>query len=349
MAGDAGGARAVTPVIRELRARGHQLECRAYGPASTIWRQAGLEVHPPSVDLVGVQAVVLGTSVGAERHELQLIAAAARAHVRTVGVLDWWAHYRERFTAADGSLAVPDVIAVMDDVAHREAIAAGLPGERIVVTGHPGLDDLTQTAKELGRLRTETRAAIGLGDELVVMFVSQPLLDLYSAEQLGFDPETVLHDVVRELASVLVARRRTGTLLVKLHPREYDRRPTVPAERDHRLVIRVIADDGIDPRHLVAASDLVIGMNSILLLEACVVGVPTISYQPGIRIADPLPTSRLGWTAAVTDPARLNGTIDAELFDPLARLRRRAAVADASLVRDAARRVADLALADLGE
>lgn len=47
------------------------------------------------------------------------------------------------------------------------------------------------------------------------------------------------------------------------------------------------------------AADLVVGMNTELLVEACYLGCITLSLQPGLRHPDRLPTNRLGFSRAV--------------------------------------------------
>lgn len=346
LAGDAGGARAIAPVIAALRSRGNEIECRAYGPAISIWRAIGLQTEPATHTIGDAERMLLGTSLNADQHELALVAAAARARVRSVSVIDSWVHYRERFIGPDGGLRLPDAIAVIDSAARDEAIASGLPAERLVVTGQPAFDALAALRPAVQATREWVRRSLAVGGDPIVLYASQPLHQLYAEATLGFDDRDVLPAVIHALASVLRTRGRRATLVVKLHPREMGLRYDLPASSDPLLALALASDDRIGPHDLAAASDLVVGMNTILLVEACILGIPALSFQPGLRIVDPLPTNRHGWTAAVRDKAGLAPTLDAELFDPVARARRAATLQAIAPPGGAAERVADVLLSD---
>src|SRR5262249_46082059 len=83
------------------------------------------------------------------------------------------------------------------------------------------------------------------------------------------------------------------TVAVRLHPREH----TAPDLECPPGRLRVVLDRTPDARDAVMASDLVVGMNSALLLEACYLGAAVLSLQPGLRGPDILPSNRWGVSA----------------------------------------------------
>jgi hypothetical protein len=85
-------------------------------------------------------------------------------------------------------------------------------------------------------------------------------------------------------------------------------------------------------------------MNSTALMEACLLRRPVVSYQPNLRIRDPLPSNRLGWSRAVYDPVALRGALQQELFDPHHRRSRLARLRRIDLPQGAAARIAALVL-----
>lgn len=349
VAGDAGGARAVLPVIRALVRAGVSVECRAYAAATAVWRAAGLaSADPRGSDLAGVDGLVLGTTVGPEQLEPEYVRSAADRGIRSVSIVDAWVSYRERFLARDGLVHWPDRIAVADDEMRDGVIAAGAPRDRVVVTGQPAFDDLAPLATPEGReaARARVRAALGVAaTELLVLFASQPLHQLHTVAQLGFDDRAVLGDVIRALHRVLVDHGRTALLVVKLHPREMSDPPPGPEISGDGLRAIVLGNDRIAPRELAAAADLVVGMSSILLVEACFVRTPALSYQPELRAADPLPTNRRGWSRAVTRRSDLEPAIAEELLDPASRQARQKVLANARVDGHAAGRVAKIVMA----
>jgi len=346
VAGDAGGARAIAPAIRALGHRsGYTVECRAYAAATDIWTRAGFDPRAiePMEDF-SFDRVLLGTSMGKEQWELEVIRKAARCKVRSISMLDLGVHCRERFTAPDGAFVLPDVIAVIDEQVRQAMIALGFPPERLAVTGHPGFDELAgchrpETVREAA-LRLRLLAGCP-DDELCLLYASQPLSQLVALQELGFDENGVLDAVVAILGRVLERRSRRATLLVKLHPREAKRNFSLPAYHTPRLSLKTAADE-MEPWEMALGSDLVIGMNSMLLMEACLLGKAVVSYQPGLRITDPLPCNRQGWSRAVYRRSDLEGALDAELFDAQTRAMRREILAGVAFSGGATERLVEL-------
>jgi len=349
IAGDAGGARALLPVIAELRSRGVAIDARAYAAATAIWTAAGLRpgpVHP--IDLGGADRVLLGTTVGPEQYEQEYVAASQTARIPAVSVVDSWVHYRERFTSLAGEVRWPDHVAVADDEMRAGIVGQGAPPSRVVVTGQPTFDELAPLATPAGRRAARVRVCAAFGiptGGTLVLFASQPLHQLYSTEQLGFDDRAIVAEVVTDLVEVVVARGGSADLVVKLHPREMADPPPVPLSPGSAVRVHVASDDRLSARELAAAADLVVGMSSILLIEACLVGTPAISYQPGLRLPDPLPANRWGWTRSVDNRGELAVALDAELYDEAARDARRTALVGARVDGGAARRVAEIVMA----
>jgi hypothetical protein len=350
VAGDAGGASALLPVIDRLRSDRAQVECRAYRAAVGVWERAGLRPEPVAgYALHGIDRVLLGTTVGPEQWELRIIQEARAGGIRTVSVLDFWEHYRERFTLPDGTFVVPDVVGVMDERSRAQMIEAGFPPDALVVTGHPALDDLARYDDPALRERARhALAALVDGDiaNRYVTYVSQPLSEFFTREALGFTEAEVLEAVVAALSEVLEKRSARAHLILRPHPRE----TSFAAPRAHpsRVRLRVMAHHEMDARHLVAASDLVIGMNSMLLMEASLLHVPVVSYQPDLRISDPLPSNALGWSRAVTARTELAEALDGELFDPGVRAERRRRLSTVVRPGGATDRVTTLLMAERG-
>ena len=67
------------------------------------------------------------------------------------------------------------------------------------------------------------------------------------------------------------------------------------------------------------AADLVAGMHSVLLAEACHLGKIVISVQPGLKQPDPLFTNLSGHSHPVYKPALLKPVIQKLLLDEKAR------------------------------
>jgi hypothetical protein len=235
----------------------------------------------------------------------------------------------------------------MDDRARDEMVREGFPGERLAVTGQPALDDLSGYLEPAARkaARLETRHLAGCrSEERCVLFASQPLSDVRSPEELGFHHRDVLRHVVIELGRVLDRRASRATLVIRPHPREIDRPYLLPTPTTDHLTLVYLPDLDVSSRTLAVGSDLVVGMNSMLLQEACLMRAPVLSYQPGLRVEEMLPANRYGWSRAVYERGNLAAALEAELFDQEAGVARRRILDAIEPPVGATERVTDLLL-----
>jgi hypothetical protein len=67
------------------------------------------------------------------------------------------------------------------------------------------------------------------------------------------------------------------------------------------------------------AADLVVGMTTVLLVEACLLGSIVLSLQPGLRLPEALPTNRWGASRAVYRESEIAEAVASLLFDENAR------------------------------
>lgn len=356
--GDPGGASALAPVIKLLAAEGKvDLLVYAYNEATDIFTAHGIEARPLPQDVDPQWAVrrlqqdrpdvlVTGTSQNGVDWEKIFVAAARAIGINTLAVLDFWSNYRARFTGAAGELdCLPDAIAVMDERARSEMVAAGIPTETIIVTGQPAFDALADTKARCSPEQSNAvRAALKVGvDDLLVLFASQPLSHLYGAHspaspsRLGYDQHGVLRLLIDALEAASEKTTRPVTLLVRPHPRED--RDDYQAYQSSRIKVLVSAEG--DGRRRAMAADLVAGMNTALLVEACYLGCVVVSIQPGLRGTDVLPTNQWGASAAIYREEDARPVLERMLLDEPAR---RAALTRASALQldaSAARRIAD--------
>jgi len=329
--GDAGGAAAVVPVVEVLRAEGNvAVRALAYRQACDVWARRGLPFEPLdeclSLDDASdalrrpvASLLLTGTSLNQVMLENRFLKAAREVSIPSVAVLDFWSNYTERFSDQEGRLTcVPDRIAIMDEQTRADMVAEGFDPSRLIVTGQPAFDDLIQTRMQFtGARKCDVRAQLGISDdELFILFVSQPLSALYGTDPTnplypGFSEQAVLSSLVEAMERIADESGRAIALVVRPHPREDH--AWMASVRSAKIRI-VISSDG-EARNLVVAADLVAGMNSVLLVEACYLGCVVVSLQPGLRHADPLPTNRLGLSQAVYRESDVQPVVERLLLD----------------------------------
>lgn len=300
VAEDPGGARVVLPVLRALASSATAtLSCEPHGHAEAIWRAAGLA----SIRAEVPTHVLAATSVSPQMHELRRIRAARTRGIRTVSVLDHWINYRQRFVL-EGELVLPDVIAVMDEQARNAMLSLGFPSDVVVVTGSPALEELAHGLDLTpSDARARLRAMAPGADGQLVVWVSQPLASGLSERELGFGSASTFTRFATVLERVARRNGRAVDLFFKPHPREGDG-PPPRTERSEFLRVHPLGS-GYPPRAAALGADLVAGMHSMLLVEACLLGRPVVSFQPGLAVPDPLPSNAAGWSHAAFDEPTL--------------------------------------------
>lgn len=306
MARDAGAAAALAPVVRRLRDRDRAPLVAAYGQAAIVLDRVGIKpgvelpVEPDRNRLADwmadneVDALLTGTSMRPYRDVL-FWDAARSAGIPAVALLDHWRNYAGRFSSRREFDSLPDALAVMDTSAADAIRALGFPSERIRVTGHPQLEECRPVTTHE---RRSARARLGIDDtRSVVLFASEPKIEHHGADtgaqgHPGYTERVSLaavRDALRSLSPDAV-------LVVRPHPLQQPW--SLP---DGAPETRVSGDD--TPREAISAADAVTGMTSMLLLEAALSGIPTVSVRPGGSDAEFREGESLGVRTALDWPA----------------------------------------------
>lgn len=295
-AGDPGGSRAVLPVVQELARRG--AECRVVGhgflgeelPPALCSLLCTLEEAEELLARSGT-SYIFGSSVS-DGLPLRMARKAKNVGGFTVHLLDNWSSYALRLKTDGADMLVPDVYAVMDEVAKQGALAEGIPASCLRVTGHPAFSGTAQSLRALRHTDKRTHARrLGLPeDRFVLVFVCEPFKDVFgsdlrSAGHPGFTEETVLNSLLK----ALVRHPCAGDIYFAVLPH-----PKQNSDEVEELWQNAVRGGGGDIRggvlHLPSGRDClpaasgICGMASILLYEAWLGGMPVLCLQPGCRL-----------------------------------------------------------------
>ena len=287
---DSGGANMLLPVMPLARERGHRTSALAAGPAAAVWRDAGEEVADvggglPSpkrssgfaqageaamrdtLDRLAPGLVVTGT--GYADFERILWRLARERGTRSLGAIDTWTNLRRRFLCLDGTEVQPDAIGVVDEPMRDRILGEGWCRVPLHVTGQPHLEAVV---RRLGGRRAQRKPT----DTPLLVFFSESLRRDYGGEGPGFDQFSVADALVPALAGL-----GPLTLVIQPHPRD-DRREWEGWVRGRRPPEGVALKLGAeDTESLLIACDGAIGMTTMVLVEAALLGVPVLSLQPG--------------------------------------------------------------------
>lgn len=301
-----GSVRAVAPVVAALQRRGWTGVMAVASSSVSLARRGAIDPRSLAVcerptdvrRLVSAGAaslVLAGVSEGdsAEKHA---IAEARVAGVTSVVVLDRPGDVKARLTAGmtEGDPR-PSVLCVMNEYARAEVGHDGGVADRVVVVGHPGLDEFVRLRGK-GSLRrrraARRRLEIRPGIELITFF-SQPIAEMYG-DALGFTQ----YDALRVVQQSVCRTPRRARLGVAVHPRE-DRAALRAAVSPGVIVV-----EDYDPHDLYAASEIIVSCFSACLAEAVLAWRPALSLQPGLRGRDLCWTNAVRASEAVYAPAK---------------------------------------------
>jgi hypothetical protein len=309
---DPGGAACLAPVVK-LALKNHDVIVLASEITKRIFHRGNINseiIDCTTVDdaaqlLKRLQpdAAILGTAAP-ERAEAKLTIAGRNLGIWTVAVLDEWYRYQIRFGQEDGAMThVPDVICVQDELALTEAVAEGVPASPIRITGSPSLATYADTVENLVAQPAPGRLADD-GQSIRLLFVSERIAQGHGrapgehgiiGSYCGFTEETVRNEIADALGKIDIRFR----VLEKMHPNESNV-PSPPDALHTNTTWQTITDEeSLDT--VLAHCDIVVGMQSVALLEATLFGHRPISYQPGLIGMDTCTAARTGLAVAVRD------------------------------------------------
>jgi hypothetical protein len=249
---DPGGANAVAVVALALRAAGVGVDLVGRGPAIARFAALGADYREagggdPDSAAAAADVVITGTSEH-DVLEQEALAAARRLGVPSLVVLDFWGNMPLRFTSRIGADISPSAVTALDAACAAEAAAAGVPPDRIFTTGSPWF----------GLLSGSPAARVPHPAGRRILVPSQPM-----AGEVG----------ALAVIAAACAAARVSEVRVRMHPRASNRDEVagILAASGRPVVV----DASASVRDSLSACDVVLGMNSAVLIEAALAGWPT--------------------------------------------------------------------------
>lgn len=214
--------------------------------------------------------VVTGTSLG-DSLDKSLINNAKSLNIPSVSIIEHWSWYKKRFEL-NGKSVFPDHVIVNDDYARERAIDDGIPKHKIFVGGNPYLEKLSK--KKLDDVNISNwKRENNIFNKNIILFITEALQDSFllgTDDYLGYDEFSVLEDIIEIIPDSL-------GLIIKLHPEE----ETKKYEHLQSNKVKVIRKMSI--HHMAKIPNIIIGMDSMLLLELAMFRDDIISYRPNAR------------------------------------------------------------------
>ncbi|MDF5709866.1 MAG: hypothetical protein PUP90_19915 [Nostoc sp. S4] len=286
IAHDPGGANAVAATVAALQAAGTQVEAYAKGLAIRQFQRLEVACTPVSEEHQTLFAnftgdiLLTGTSQSDE-FERDAILWARQERIPSIAVIDYWANYRQRFQPFNNPNAeptFPDIITAIDEMCAAGMLADGIPEKQIRLVGQPYFAWLIA--------RQKYRKSI-LKPIENILFASQPNAN-----------ET---EILRTLIKVLTDYKSLKKLLIRFHPRQGKCRVSLDLLAQSGLPFAI--DESADILMTLRQQDIMLGITSIILIEAALMGIPAGSLVIGID--DTLITNQRGITIPLNSSEKL--------------------------------------------
>lgn len=260
---DAGAANLIVPWVVD-----HLSDTRVCvaGPAERIWRETFpvCPTFPMEQALAAAQTLISGTGWSSDLEHNARVEARRRG-IYTVGVLDHWTNYRERFIRKD-ICCLPDEIWVTDPEAFFEAERC-FPGTRIRQLRNVYADTIVARVQRLrGHISPSARN---------VLYILEPIRQPWSRDEVPGEEQAF-----EFFAAYLRQRDLAGKVTLKLRPHPSD--PPDKYQGWHRkfpdLNLSFNSSEALAEQ--LAWADWVAGCESFALVVALLAGRVVISTLP---------------------------------------------------------------------
>lgn len=316
---DPGGANVIAATIRRLPERvSYRLFTDPQGHRVPALADRYEMIQPVDVrELIAAECpdiVFTGTSLTSAL-ELHFLREGAARGSRTAAVIDHWTNFSRRFQWPDGTLQLPDLVLVPDQVAFSRAAAEGLPADRLRIFGHPHFADAATFISHVAREDFWHGAGVEPSSK-IVLFLSDALTETAGDEarakgQFGYTEMSILAHLIDALSvhpdvSLVIRphpKERTAKFETFLQPRRVTLAPSAPLW------------------DTIAQSDHVVGMFSSALVEAAAVGKLALRVEIGAGERDLLPIPREAYFERVLEEGQLARALDRLLAVPASRNR----------------------------
>jgi hypothetical protein len=260
------------------------------------------------------RSLVVGTAENPDTIGLSLIKAARQKGIPTIGMVDAFMNADKRFRGhTDNALSyAPDWILVPDHPTRQLFSTLGYPEGHIVVCGHPQYDYVAGLAAQWQQgdfiaFRRRVFPQVPEGQQIIIfvsersvraMQLSDDLIAEYTFKGRGTSrgrTEIVLEEFLEAVNTFHIK----PYIVLRVHPKD-----TAADYKKYQEEVNLISQ-GESPLDLIYAADLVVGMTSMLLTEASLMGRKTLSIVPFDTEKAWLPGVRNGVTPCVTTQEEL--------------------------------------------
>jgi hypothetical protein len=267
------------------------------------------------LDQVSPKLILIGTSENPDTLGLKLIASAKERSIPTIGIIDGPANAQYRFKGREISPLnlAPDLLIVPTKGIKDTFRNMGYHAENIFIGGHPHYDKIKETKELLsaeGHLKVRKRVFSDAHNNVPIIVFAAEISDGLDPSQFYRSSDYTLQGrgqselrtiiVLEEIIDCIRIEIPNAYLVLRLHPKN-----TSSEFSEYLSEIDQISDSG-SSLEISYGADLVVGMTSILLMEAAILGKPTLSVIPRESEKHWLESIDLGLTPVATSRDELH-------------------------------------------
>jgi len=325
---DPGAANCVAELPAVLDAQGISTRLLAVGLAKASLHQRGICVENVDGDIaakayqiiisIKPQIILVGTAENPDTLGLDLISQARIQGIESVGIIDAYGNAELRFRGrSDYPLThAPDWLIVPTEPVKDAYVYHGFPTDHVVVCGHPHYDYVRKTAF---RLALEDRKVLkrrlfpeAPDDRKVLVFVSEGPARLKPRSQKYLNECTLPYEgkpagrteiVVEAFLEAVKPVHPRPYLVFRQHPKD-----TAEDYADYRSEFDLFNTGG-SSLELIYAADFIVGMTGTVMMEAGLLGIPSLAIVPRKDELKLLPTIGMGITPYATKEEQLRSLI----------------------------------------
>ena len=254
--------------------------------------------------------LIVGTSENTNSFGLELILEARLLDIYSIGLVDMWCNTSNRFrgNTKNALFYCPDEVFAPDMKTLEAFKNIGLEENRQTLVGNPVFKRALYWKESNKNKKNYSGFDKQSIDKLTITFIGEgwDRLDKkasmknpnYTLKGSGtYDFRTII--VMEELIECLQKLNISCHTILRVHPNSNLDDYLPVANKFNQISIEE------DAYEICMRSDVVVGMTSMLLLEACLLGKPTLSILPDIQQRTWMPNTEFGPTATVSSREEL--------------------------------------------
>ena len=223
------------------------------------------------------------TSNNSFEHRFRL--KARKFGIYSYSFIDHWTLYRERFEF-NNQLEFGDEILVINEIAKKEAIFAGIPSELIKVVGNPFYQYVSSFKPKCEKESFFRKFSLNT-KKGIILFVSDNVRESFPKDEkgnciLGYDEYTVLNNLLEGLKTIETEKQLSKyQLVIKIHPLSKEEKfdDLISKHKFENINVSVIKK--CDSLTLNYFSSLVVGMFSNMVVESMLLRKNVMRVQIG--------------------------------------------------------------------